>query len=106
MTLDKTERARLRKLREDRDLGQKEVADKIGVTQATISNIENGKHTGQVKKSVYAKLIRYYKTKPGMSEPTAEQEAAFKALIEEVGDLTPDQYVAIRAVVKTITKTE
>lgn len=104
VTLSTDDRKALREARVKRGLNQGEAADKIGVKQATISNVENGKHTSQVRKSVYAALVRLYKMKVDAPTPTIEHEKDFKDLVAAISDLEPDEYAAMLAVAKTITK--
>ena len=49
---------RLRDMREDRDLSQKEVADYLGIRQADYSKYELGKHMMGIDK--YIKLAKFY----------------------------------------------
>ena len=51
---------RIRNLREDKDLSQKEVADYLHCTQACYSNYENGKR--DIPTSVLLKLAGFYDT--------------------------------------------
>lgn len=52
-------KSRLRDLREDRDLTQKELADVLGVHQTTYSSYEIGKLC--LTSDVLVKLAKYYK---------------------------------------------
>ena len=49
---------RLRDVREDNDLSQKEVADHLGIAQSDYSKYELGKHMMGIDK--YIKLARFY----------------------------------------------
>ncbi len=49
---------RLKDVREDRDLSQKEVADHLGITQSDYSKYELGKHMMGIDK--YIKLAKFY----------------------------------------------
>jgi len=49
---------RLRDMREDRDLSQKEVADILGISQSDYSKYELGKHMMGIDK--YIKLSKFY----------------------------------------------
>ena len=49
---------RLRDMREDRDLSQKEVADYLGIRQSDYSKYELGKHMMGIDK--YIKLAKFY----------------------------------------------
>ena len=49
---------RLRDMREDRDLSQKEVADHLGISQSDYSKYELGKHMMGIDK--YIKLAKFY----------------------------------------------
>ena len=49
---------RLKDVREDRDLSQKEVADHLGISQSDYSKYELGKHMMGIDK--YIKLARFY----------------------------------------------
>lgn len=51
---------RLRELREDNDLVQKEVAAVLGIDQRVYSNYETGKR--EIPTSYVVKLARFYKT--------------------------------------------
>ena len=53
-------RSRLRDLREDRDLTQKEVAAQLNIDQRTYSNYETGKREMPI--SHYCTLALFYKT--------------------------------------------
>ena len=49
---------RLKDMREDRDLSQKEVADILGILQSDYSKYELGKHSMGIDK--YIKLAKFY----------------------------------------------
>lgn len=49
---------RLKDVREDRDLSQKEVADHLGISQSDYSKYELGKHMMGIDK--YIKLAKFY----------------------------------------------
>ena len=49
---------RLRDMREDRDLSQKDVADYLGIRQSDYSKYELGKHMMGIDK--YIKLAKFY----------------------------------------------
>lgn len=49
---------RLRDVREDRDLSQKDVADYLGISQSDYSKYELGKHMMGIDK--YIKLAKFY----------------------------------------------
>jgi len=49
---------RLKDIREDRDLSQKEIADMLGILQSDYSKYELGKHMMGIDK--YIKLARFY----------------------------------------------
>lgn len=53
----------LRKLREDKNLGQSEIAEKMGITQTTWSKIENGKSALTVAQ--LSRASRILETDPG-----------------------------------------
>lgn len=50
---------RLRKLREDRDYTQKQIADMLGVAQSTYSQYELGRRALPIE--LFVKLCRFYK---------------------------------------------
>ncbi len=52
--------SRLRDLREDNDLVQKQVADLLGIDQRVYSNYETGKR--EIPTRFVVKLAKYYKT--------------------------------------------
>jgi len=52
--------SRLKDLREDNDLVQKQIADVLGIDQRVYSNYETGKR--EIPTHLVVKLAKYYKT--------------------------------------------
>lgn len=82
MDVPSEERTRLRDLREGRGWSQQQLADKIGVSNGTISNLETG-GSGQVYKAVYAEVVRVLKAGDEATEADANRfMRAVKRLLE------------------------
>lgn len=103
VTIDGTERSRLKAGREAKELTQGQLAKRIGVTPATISNIETGRHP-QVKKTVYAKLVRALFGKDDR-QATETSDLVFTDLVASTMDLSVDQQLALLAIARTLKNT-
>jgi transcriptional regulator with XRE-family HTH domain len=82
-------RAWWKQQRETKKLGQLALGRKVGLSQGSISNLENGTHP-QITKSAYAKLLRLLGT-PGdapRSEVDGAADAVFDELVEAAGPLS------------------
>jgi len=100
ITLSKEERDRLRAQREARGLTTQQLADRVGASQASISNLETGRHP-QVYKALYMRVVKYL-FRPGDREPAADEEAAFFELTNDLADLTGKEIAAARAFVAAL----
>ncbi len=99
MTVTPEERAEIRRLRKDKDLSQEEVAEKIGASPATISNVETGRHP-QMAAVLYARLMKLLK----FGELDNEAEARFKKLVGYFPALDAAQQEALVATAETFAK--
>ncbi len=102
ITVDKEERTALKALRVKRELTGKELARLVGVTAATISNLETGR-SKQIRKIVYAKIRRALKATETRAS-NAEMDEFFRMLVEEAIDLDADQAATAISIIKTLKK--
>lgn len=100
-TITNEQRQRIRARREELGWRQEDLAARVGVTPATISNLESGR-TAQPKKSVYAKVLRALKL--GEEPPDAGTEAAYMAIVEGAVELNPQEMQAVRALIESLKK--
>ena len=91
LTLTDTQRAAIRTARGKME--QKELAEKVGVTPATISNIESGRY-GQVRKAVYARILKTLKL--SAVAPPDETAAKLSETIDVLAELSPENLETIR----------
>lgn len=108
ITISKEERTAFKDKRTEKKLKQSELAGRIGVSNGTISNIENGKHL-QVKATVYFQLRRVLFGSKGAAaavDRSKERELVFKQIVEAISDLTDLQLEALLAHLKTFKKPE
>lgn len=103
ITIDEDERARIKAAREEAGLTQSEIAVKVGVTAATISNLETGRHP-QVRKTVYAKILRVLKLAKAAPDASPANDETYKALVDEVIDLDGGEQALVIAYVKHLKK--
>lgn len=101
ITVGPEERARFKMLREAKKLDQKEVGRMVGVSGATISNLETGRHP-QIYRETYVKL------KMVLQAETPERMSAgeaYKAIANEVSDLAESDQQVVLSVIRTLKKT-
>jgi transcriptional regulator with XRE-family HTH domain len=99
ITVGDDERRRFKELRLKKKLGQDEVARKVGASQGTISNLENGKHT-QIKKTVYANLLRLF----GTENKSVEIEDGWRRMVTSGATLTADEIAVVNATIDALNK--
>jgi transcriptional regulator with XRE-family HTH domain len=82
-------RAWFKTQREAKKLGQGTVGKKVGLSQGSISNLENGTHP-QITKAAYAKLLRLFGTPdaPDGADLGGETDALFGELVKQATPLT------------------
>lgn len=90
ISISPDERKRLRVAREELGLRQDVLAKRIGVSPATISNVESGR-SRQVRRPVYAAIVRALKLESATEKDDKANEAAFRNLVEVVSDLTSEE---------------
>lgn len=93
------ERAWFKHRRETKKLGQKELGVKVGASQGTISNLENGTHP-QIKRSVYAGLRRVL----GDFETTNTTDSLRRELDIELPGLAESDLEAVVALARHLKK--
>jgi transcriptional regulator with XRE-family HTH domain len=98
ISLTAKERADLKAKREAKGFTTRELAARAGTTQGTISNVETGRHP-QVRRGVYARIRRALRDQ---SPAAADADHVFKEIVEDAVDLTPEQLVLVRGLVKTV----
>src|SRR3990167_10473230 len=103
VSLTPAERQRLRARRQDKKLKQSDLATKIGVTPATISNIETGRHQ-QVKKSIYAKLVQALFGKAADASSVERNAEAFKTIVDGAVQLDEAGLRAVSALVASLAR--
>jgi transcriptional regulator with XRE-family HTH domain len=101
ITVGADERKVLKARRETLGLTQRELAAKVGTTNGTISNLENGKHP-QIKWSTYARL-RYvlFKEKAVVEENVDD---VMKDIADELPTLDAHALKAVRTLVSSLKK--
>lgn len=92
------ERSRIREAREARGWNQEELASRVGVSAATISNLETGRH-GQVYQSQYAK-VRALLFKDGTAPTNAGEQ--IRAIVSEIGDLPETDLESVALFVRAL----
>lgn len=97
ITVGPEERAHLKMLREAKGLKQGDLAKKIGVVQATISNLESGRHP-QVARDKYAELIRVL----GADSESTSNEESFRRLVTAGAGLDGDQLAVAVAMIEAL----
>jgi transcriptional regulator with XRE-family HTH domain len=95
------QRAWFKAQREARGIDQKVLAGRVGASQATISNLESGRHP-QISKTLYAKLVRLF----GQPEGTTEVDQTFRELVDDLAPLGEANLKAVRDLVKALRNAE
>ncbi len=103
ITLSKKERVDIRVAREKADLTQRQLATKVGVTSATISNVETGRHP-QIRRSLYAELQRVL-FRTSASPTTPGSDIAYRSLVEKLVDMDEQKLNTIAVVAEALKKT-
>lgn len=100
------ERARLKAQRIKLELRQEDLAMRVGVTPATISNLE-GTRSKQIKKTVYAKIYRVLFGRRDANETIAvDKDAAFREIVEGALDLDETKQRAVAELIKNLKGTK
>lgn len=97
ITVGPDERARLKQLRTSKGIDQGELAAKIGVSQATISNLESGRHP-QMTKDKYAALVRVL----GAQADAMTNEDAFRRIVQAATALEDEQLAVAVATIEAL----
>jgi transcriptional regulator with XRE-family HTH domain len=99
ITVGPEERAQIKALREAKGWIQKDLATRVGVTPATISNLETGRHP-QVYLAVYQKIIA------ALRGDGAAQKAmdAYHRIVEGSAELTESEQLTVAAWIDTLRK--
>lgn len=104
LTPTSDERKAVRVARELKTWTTTYVAKKIGVSQGTISNIETGAHTKQVRRDVWLKLVRLLKMDTTNENP--QREKNFKEIAERLPLLSPETEEQVLALLRAMTTTK
>ena len=99
ITVGPEERVRIKKAREGRGWKQKELGDRVGVSQGTISNLESGKHP-QIYKSVYAAIRRVLH----LSDEMAASDEVYRQIVEGALELGESEQRAVAALIDQLKK--
>jgi transcriptional regulator with XRE-family HTH domain len=91
------ERAEFKRLRKSKKLRQDQLAAKIHVSPATISNIETGR-SGQVRREPYLEALRYLRGSE--SEPASGER--FKRVMEKFLKLDDANQIAVEAMINAL----
>jgi transcriptional regulator with XRE-family HTH domain len=91
------ERAFFKERREAKGYDQKVLGKKVGASQATISNLESGRHP-QVTKATYAKLVQLL----GKSPVTPNAERMFQEIVGDLVDVPESSLNAVRELVRAL----
>lgn len=94
------ERQKFKKARIAHGWTQPDLALKSGVNQATISNLETGRHP-QVAKEAYARI--YYAL--FKSEPATEDDATFRAIVAGAANLDETRQKAVAQLIESLATT-
>lgn len=92
----------MKELREKKGLDQRELATRVGVTPATISNIETGR-SKQVRKSVYAAVLRVLSRKDSAPAASGSDEV-LKQLVEGMLELDDEKQRMVLGIVNSLKK--
>lgn len=94
------ERKRLKDAREAKGWNQRDLADRIGVAPATISNLETGRHP-QVNITVYADLHRALF---GSAPAEARLDDVIKRIVDGATKLSAAEAKAVAELIETLAK--
>lgn len=100
VTVSDDERKKCRALREKRGWRQEDIAERIGVTPATISNFESGR-SRQIRKAVYAKLKRALRV---VEDSPAQLDEDFVQLVDDLVELDPNDQSVVAALIDSLKK--
>ncbi len=100
VTISDIERARCRDRRVFLGLRQEDLATRVGVTTATISNFESGR-SRQIRKTVYAKIKRTLRVSDDTSAPNDDE---FARVVEDLIDLDARGMRAVVALIDSLKK--
>ena len=101
VTVDGRERQEFRRLRDEAGMTQRDLAERIGVTPATISNVETGRHP-QLRRSHYAKLRRALGAGGRATDIAEAKDALYRGLVGDLADLEEKELRLVAAIVRTI----
>ncbi len=96
------ERKKFRARRIELGLRQKDVAGKVGLTAASISNVETGR-SHQIEKVFYARLRHVLRIVD--AAPAESSVQAFRSLVDAAVDLDERETKIATALIETIKKT-
>lgn len=97
------DRAEFRRLRKSKKLTQEQLADKIHVSTATISNIETGR-SDQPRRAVYLEALRFLKD--AKAEPVNENRSArFKRVMDKYMQLDEGSEKVVEATIDAMLAT-
>lgn len=102
ITVGPDERLEFRVQREKLKLRQEDLALKVGVSPATISNLETGRHP-QIKKDVYAKIRRVLHL-AAAGRDGEDSDEAFRAIVAGVIDLDEGGQRVVAALIESLKK--
>lgn len=96
------ERERLKARRIELEMHQDEIAARVGVAPATISNLETGR-SKQVKKVVYAKIYRaLYGAAPSVEATAIDKDEAYRRIVEGALELNEGEQAAVAALIEKL----
>ena len=103
MSVGSLERQQIRERREKLGMRQEDLAAKVGVVAATISNLEGGR-SKQVKRVVYAAVIRALKIAEGTATSSDSIEDNYRRIVDGASHLNEAALAAVAALIETLRK--
>lgn len=101
ITVSPAERAAMKKRRLEIEWKQGDLADRLNVSQATISNLESGRHP-QLYKSVYAEAKRVLKI--GNAKDAPEDTERFNRVVDKFLQLSTQHQAAVEQLIDSLLK--
>jgi transcriptional regulator with XRE-family HTH domain len=100
MTLTSDQRAAFKLLRQGKGLSQQQLAHLMGVSNGTISNLENGRHE-QVFVSTYTEAVRVLKATE-IAKKNSDREMRFSRIVEKLMQLDARSELAVEALIDSL----